>query len=222
MITKSSDNWVNEPGGFDALNSFYLPDLTELGIPIIERQDVSIPERAVSYTHRGRTTKDHIHFFLDDYRFESVWKYPVRCAKALAGFTAASPDFSVFYDWPLPSQIWNVYRSRWCGSFWQQYGITVVPTISWGDSRSYGFCFDGIETGSAVWISTVGIRLGDRDKFRSGFDAMIDAIAPEIVLCYGEFAPVYGRMMERVVCFEYIFGRQVSRIMTTSAPEMVD
>ena len=31
-------------------------------------------------------------------------------------------------------------KNRWGGAYWQSSGLTVIPTISWGDERSFEFC----------------------------------------------------------------------------------
>lgn len=131
-----------------------------------------------------------VHFFLDDFRFESVWNKPENSLQALKKFrTVLSPDFSLYRDWPLAIQLWNTYRSRWMGRFWQAHGFTVIPTISWSTEESYAFAFIGVETGSVVAISACGIEHVhnqlDYDLFMAGYKQMIQVIQPTAVLCYG-------------------------------------
>ena len=81
-----------------------------------------------------------VHFFLHDYQFERVWNYPDRYTEILSKFAfVLSPDFSPYSDSPKAIQIYNVYRNRWCARYWQEYGIKVIPTITWAndDSLSY-------------------------------------------------------------------------------------
>jgi hypothetical protein len=71
--------------------------------------------------------------------------------------------------------------------WWLQHGIKIIPTVSWSDRDSYSYCFAGIAPGSTVAVSSVGVR---RDPialslFAAGIDAMIAAIAPARILCYG-------------------------------------
>ena len=42
---------------------------------------------------------------------------------------------------PLALQIESVFKNRWCGAYWQSKGLKVIPTVSWGDERSFDFCF---------------------------------------------------------------------------------
>jgi hypothetical protein len=70
----------------------------------------------------------------------------------------ADPDFSLYPDWPIAAQLWNTYRSRWLGRYWQQGGLPVIPTVNWSDQRSFPFCVDGIETGQLLSIGTADCR----------------------------------------------------------------
>ena len=188
-------------GSVDALNMtelFYSDN--GLGIPVIPKEE-ELP--GVLMPYRTRLNEDVVlanepyttalHFFLEDYRFEAVWH---RARKALShvrgiGF-ALSPDFSLYRDWPLAAQLWNVYRNRWCGAFWHSRGVKVIPTISWSTEESYSFCFLGVERGSAVAISSVGVDLDkpyERSLFASGCRAMVEEIEPEAVLLQAEVFP---------------------------------
>lgn len=130
-----------------------------------------------------------VHFFLDDYRFETVWSRPGKALEALRCYkTLLTPDFSLYRDWPLMLQMWNVYRSRWCGCFWQERGFTVIPTVSWSTTRSFAFCFLGIPRRSIVAVSTVGVNVADLLTYRlfmDGFEEMVARLEPLVVLSYG-------------------------------------
>ena len=107
-----------------------------------------------------------IHFFVDDYQFERVWRSPMRYAELLRPFQCVlSPDFSLYTDMPLAMKIWNVYRSRLIGSFWQKQGLNVVPTLQWAEPRTFDFCFSGIEPGGMVAVSTLGAAKHRVSKF---------------------------------------------------------
>ena len=130
-----------------------------------------------------------IHFFTDDYRFTSCWRQPLKYADMFAKAGAVmSPDFSMYRDMPLALQLYNHYRKHWLGQFWQTRGAVVIPTISWSDSASWDFCFDGEPRGGIVAVSTVGVK---RDKeafglFSAGWSEMLDRLAPKRVIVCGE------------------------------------
>ena len=84
---------------------------------------------------------------------------------------------------PQALQIFNTFRSRWCGAYFQSKGLNVIPTISWGTPESYWYCFDGIEKGSIVAISTLGVKR-EKDFFMQGYKEMIKRIEPKAIICY--------------------------------------
>ena len=101
--------------------------------------------------HLGRM----VHFFLYDYRFERVWKNPDKDIEKLSRYRAVlSPDFSMYLEMAPVMQIYNVFRNRWCGAYWASKGIRVIPSVNWGDESTFDFCFQGIEKGSTVALST--------------------------------------------------------------------
>ena len=96
-----------------------------------------------------------VHFFLYDYRFERVWKSPDSDIEKLSRYRAVlSPDFSMYLEMAPVMQLYNVFRNRWCGAYWASKGIRVIPTVNWGNESTFDFCFEGIEKGSVVAVST--------------------------------------------------------------------
>jgi hypothetical protein len=96
---------------------------------------------------------------LDDYKFEVVWNDPEPRLEKLSQYKGAlSPQFSAYYTMPVSLQIYNTFRSRWCGAYLQSKGFTVIPTVYWGQPQSYWYCFDGIEKNSVVALSTLGVK----------------------------------------------------------------
>ena len=157
--------------------------------PVI-RSDNLIPDWLIGYRQpiKKKCGIGATHFFLDDFRFESVWNDPEGSLKHLKTEVVLSPDFSLYQDWPLALQIWNTYRNRWCGAFWQSRGYSVIPTVSWSAPESYQFCFAGLEAGGVVAIGTVGLEKDDatRSYFHAGFVEMMNRLSPTTVLCYGQ------------------------------------
>jgi hypothetical protein len=75
---------------------------------------------SIWYTHlrtKDGTAGGAVHFFLNNYRFESVWSRPAKMLQALRRYTTVlTPDLSLYADYPLALQPWNTYRSRWYGA----------------------------------------------------------------------------------------------------------
>lgn len=158
-------------------------------MPIIECDDY-VPEQLIGFNY-AKTSKDKkcgIHFFLDDYQFERVWNDPEKYLDILVDYECVlSPDFSLYTNMPMPMKIWNVYRSRQIGAFWQEYGIRVIPTISWAEPETYEFCFQGIPKGSIVAVSTIGVKEKEAafKIWTDGMNEMIKVIQPKMILVYG-------------------------------------
>lgn len=131
-----------------------------------------------------------VHFFLYDYRFERVWKTPDADLERLSRYRAVlSPDFSMYLELAPALQLYNVFRNRWCGAYWASKGMRVIPSVNWGDESTFDFCFEGIEKGSVVAVSTYmasehGNRQDQKDWFLAGYDEMLRRIEPEKIICY--------------------------------------
>ena len=173
------------------------PSSSPYGIPDIAAPSIEdVPEPPlclIPYNIRVRSqlgyTDAAMHFFLDDYRFEYVWSNPNQAFERIGkAWLALTPDFSLYMEFPKVAQIWNTYRNRWCGAFWQSQGVAVIPTIAWSDESSYEFCFDGVEHCSPVAVSTVGLRgeEGAHERFARGFDEMVARINPRFIINYGK------------------------------------
>jgi len=196
MGVPDTSKWKRLPGNFDVLNLVrdeeYYSD-NEYGIPVVQGIEALEPNFVELWTRRTQIEGEELdlawHFFTDDYRFEPVWNKPDKYLEELLRAEAVfTPDFSMYLEWPRAAQIWNTYRNRWLGAFWESHGISVIPTITWGDWRTYDFCFSGVAQGATVAISTMGVLPSDSDKdlFKSGYYAMVEAIQPSLVVVYGE------------------------------------
>ena len=207
-MTRTSHRWQSKPGNFDRLHAAHLfPSDNKYGIPTLQHTPVSrIPAWLVPYRQRIRANEPlddgAVHFFVDDYRFETVWSRPWKALEAIRPYTTLlTPDFSLYRDWPLMLQLWNVYRNRWCGRFWQEQGFTVIPTVSWSTAVSYDFCFLGVPQRSVVAVSAVGVNLDAPLEYRlfvDGFTEMVRRAEPLMVLSYGRLPAACHDLVEVV------------------------
>lgn len=129
-----------------------------------------------------------VHFFVDDYQFNRVWSNIDRYLELLAQFKVVmSPDFSTYTDFPKAIQIYNHYRKHWVGAYLQEYGIDVIPTISWSTKDSYEWCFDGEPQGGCVAISSQGCMacVEKRQLFLDGYREMVLRLNPDTIIFYG-------------------------------------
>lgn len=158
-------------------------------MPIINN-DGFIPKDLIGFNY-AKTSKNKnvgVHFYLDDYQFERLWNYPEKYIDILKQYDCIlSPDFSLYLDMPMPLKIWNTYRSRQIGAYYQSKGIKVIPTISWAEKSTFDFCFQGIPQKSIVSISTIGVKEDANALriWRAGTTQMLRILNPATVLVYG-------------------------------------
>ena len=117
-------------------------------------------------------------------------------------YAVATLDFSAYPNMNENDIRHNVYKNRWFGCFLQDYGIKVIPSITWSESIYYDICFSGVEEGSVVCISTLGCH-NDKAKplFLEGFNEMKRVIKPSLIIVFG------GKLVEgmtgRFIVFDY-------------------
>lgn len=129
-----------------------------------------------------------VHFCIDDYQFERVWRNPEAYTNLLKKFDCVvCPDFSVYIDMPYPMKLWNIYRSRALGFYWQSQGIKVVPNVTWSDESSYDYCFANLPEGGTIFISTVGVTRNKEARLLAikGLKKALEATSPNRVLLLG-------------------------------------
>ena len=166
-------------------------------MPII-LNDGFVPEELIGFNYAKTSEKKNVgvHFYLDDYQFERVWNCPEKYVDMFKEYDCIlSPDFSLYLDMTMPMKVWNVYRSRLIGAYYQSYGIPVIPTLSWAEKETFDFCFKGIPKGSIVSISTIGVKQ-NKEAMRiwlEGVKEMLKVLNPKIILIYGGKLPFdYG------------------------------
>ena len=160
------------------------------GMPFIKKQDIDLNKiELFSYLKTIKNDEENhkktIHFFTYDWKFENVYENPEIALEKLDQYYALlTPEFSTYKDMPLARQIDSVFKNRWCGAFWQKQGMIVIPTISWGSIPCMEFCFDGVEKGAVVAVSTY-TREDNKDGFMLGYNKMLEIIKPSAIICYG-------------------------------------
>lgn len=198
IVSPGSDNWKVVSSSTKKLNqNIIFESDNQWGFPDVYLSD-EIPKDLVSYHNpSAKRGVDYLsdcflHFFIDDYFFESIWTKPaalIRIANGVAG--SLSPTFSVYSNAPRSMNIWNVYRNRWITRILQENNVPVVPVATWSDEDSYLYCFDGLPKNSSIAISTVGTwRKENRVMFVNGFNKMIEVLNPSFLCIYGETMPL--------------------------------
>lgn len=184
----------------------------KLDIPVVKRQAINLNDlQLIAYSDTRSVDnkinrRKGVHFFVDDYRFEGIYRNPQRSLRKLSQYNfLLTPDFSTYADMHLWRQLESVAKNRWIGAYWQGNGLMVIPTVSWSTSRSFDFCFDGVEQNSIVAISTLGCKRS-KLQFMRGYNAMLDRLNPETIICFGDQFP---EMDGNIVKVDYRASRKV-------------
>lgn len=183
-------------------------------IPLIKKQAVDVENISLIACSDTRSndnetnTKNGVHFFVDDYRFNGIYNNPEKSLRKYSQYAfLLSLDFSTYADMNLWRQLESVAKNRWCGCYWQEQGLTVIPTISWSTPRSYEFCFDGVEKNSIIAIGMIGCKK-NKKEFLRGYDYMLRKIEPEAVICFGT---PFDEMQGNIIPVDYRSSRKVVR-----------
>lgn len=186
--------WKAKIANYYNLNTFCLDWIQFTGkyqMPVLQPAAV-VPDNLFPFDERNKYKAGDgaIHFYCEDCEFENVWlranRFPHVPAVVSKAGVALTPDFSLFTDFPVATQIWNVYRARLLGALWQSQSITVIPSVSWGLPESFEFCFDGLPIGGTFAVATTYVKTTEEQGyFLQGFKELIDRCQPETVLVYG-------------------------------------
>jgi len=133
-----------------------------------------------------------IHFYLDDWRFESAWRSHIETIKRLRKYFAViAPDFSIHYGAPLPPNLFNVYRNRLITRHWQEFDLRVIYCVSWGWDDTFEYCFDGIPQDSILSIKSCGqfVQQELQDAWMMGFQQLCERLHPRQILCCNKLLP---------------------------------
>jgi len=167
-----------------------LPTEGSEDMPLVSAYNGPLPEDLIPFSEKKREQYyNGVHFFIYDYMIEPVWRSPSRYVSCLSNFfCAVAPDFSVFVDQPRSINVWNIYRNRWLSTFWQQQGIRVIPSASWGNIDSFEYCFDGLPENSIIAIGhqAIGKDIYYKQLYRAGVETLIEKKRPTKLLVYGE------------------------------------
>lgn len=195
-----------------ARNKF--PVVGKWQMPIVERQKINLEKvELISYSdvryNDTQINRDKgVHFFIDDYKFEGIYRNPERSLARLSQYKfLLTPDYSTYSDMNYWRQLESVAHSRWVGAYWQDEGQIVIPTISWSTPESYEFCFDGVEKHAIVAIGMIGCKRS-KSEFMSGYNEMLNHIDPDAIICFGT---PFNEMEGNIVSVDYRASRKVVR-----------
>ena len=191
---------------FEAVGKWNIPLVKNQNIDLRDVQLVACSDTRANDNEVNK--KRGVHFFVDDFRFESIYNNPERSFDKYSQYAfLLTPDYSLYADMPLWKQIESVAKNRWVGAYWQSKGLIVIPTIAWSSPRSYEFCFDGVEQNGTVAVGMVGCKR-NMSGFMRGYNAMLEKLHPETIIVFGTPFP---EMRGNIIAVDYRQSRKVVR-----------
>lgn len=110
---------------YDSNNTFDIPNL------LLEQQagKLELPFSAWGAETRQKKGISTYHFYVDDYRFENIWKDPTKVL--LSGCTQlVEPNLSLFDTTPVAWGLQQLYKKRWISRYFQECGIKIYADLN--------------------------------------------------------------------------------------------
>lgn len=158
-------------------------------MPIVKATDY-IPNDLIGFNYALSSNEfdKGIHFYIDDYQFERIWNNPTKYIEILSRYACVlMPDFSMEMGMPYSLKMWNCFRAKLISQWWQDNGLTVIPTIRFSSEETWEWCYDGIPENSVVCLSVQSVS---REKeaygwWKQAVQLFIDTKKPKMILLYG-------------------------------------
>lgn len=134
--------------GFYAVEDVLYPSDNPFDIPCLrtDRQAGFLTVPFVGYgSGRKVSSAKTIHFYVDDYRFENLWRFPVKLLATKAK-AIVEPNFSTFDTMPLALGLQFIYKKRWLARYYQENGLNVYADLN-VSSKFYEYNRLGIPAG---------------------------------------------------------------------------
>lgn len=176
------------------------PSNNEYDIPLLrdDRQADAVDLPAIGWgtVRRSSHMPGTWHFYVDDYRFNHLWKDPSAVMNS-GCMNAVEPNFSVSDQMPFALALHRIYQKRWIARLWQEFaGIRIF--VDMNVSERY------------MALNLAGVPYGWRAYATRGYSDRLDAIDMEyaqaclrrgngdiLFIVYGGGIPVQRRCQER-------------------------
>lgn len=135
--------------------------------------------------YRWGTQADRpFHCFVDDWRIEAIWRNPHKMLdRVIMSRVAVLPDFTIETDTPLVHAIYQVWRSRTIGQYWQNHGVFCIPALQWSRPVINRFLFDGL--GQCDVVAVRSPTRGSAYAWEHCARQFLEIYQPELVLHFG-------------------------------------
>ena len=110
---------------FESGNEFEIPNL------LIEKQanKLLLPFAPWGADSRLRRDVSTYHFYVDDYRFEAIWKDPIKLITSGVK-VIVEPNLSLYDTTPVAFGLHQIYKKRWISRYLQECGILVYADLN--------------------------------------------------------------------------------------------
>ena len=110
------------------------PSDNEYDIPVLrmDRQPESgllLPFAGWGTDTRAKKGIDTYHFYVDDYRFEKIWKDPTIVLNSGCS-DLVEPNLSLFDTTPVAYGLQQIYKKRWISRYLQECGVRVYADLN--------------------------------------------------------------------------------------------
>ncbi len=168
------------------------------GIPFVKKSDVDISDInngkwLISVSNINNKSKNLgrkiAHCFKFDSELNRFYQNPfLALARMTKCYAASTFDISMHEEMQRAQIIGATFKNRWSGAWLQMNGYDrVFVTVGWVKPNTYDVCFAGIENGSPLMISTLGVCNEDsKTDFLLGYNEMRKRFPDSQVICLGE------------------------------------
>ena len=110
---------------YESNNVFDIPTLKK----DMQAGKIILPLAPYGADSRLRKDIGTYHFYVDDYRFEAIWKDPTKVL--LSGCSAVvEPNLSLYDTTPVAYGLQQIYKKRWIARYFQDCGIKVFADLN--------------------------------------------------------------------------------------------
>ena len=173
-VAEQSDEGDGEEEGMEAFYRSMYKDVlyesdNEFDIPnlLLEQQAGKVELPLSPWGANGRLRKDvaTYHFYVDDYRFEALFKDPIKILTS--GCKAAvEPNCSCHDQTPIAWGLQLIYKKRWLSRYFQECGIKVYADLN----VSHKF----------IEYNKMGIPKGYNAFFTRGLDGWMESLKSDL------------------------------------------
>lgn len=131
-----------------------------------------------------RGLQEGFHTFVDDWRLESIWRDQDKLLdRVIMHKSAMLPDYTVEKNYPYALTVYQIWRSRVIGRWWQDHGVMPIPVLQWGNPDYYQDVFKGLDDCEIVAVR--GPSRGFECEWRCAVDFYLETHQPKLVLHFG-------------------------------------